>query len=43
MSEERKISSKKVLRFAIGALLVAVFMVALVAASRQQNSKASAS
>jgi cell division protein FtsQ len=40
MSEERKISSKKVLRFAIGALLVAIFMVALVAASRQQNSKA---
>jgi cell division protein FtsQ len=39
MSEERKISSKKVLRFAVGALLVAVFMVALVAASRQQNSK----
>jgi cell division protein FtsQ len=40
MSEERKISSKKVLRFSIGALLVAVFMVALVAASRQQNNKA---
>ncbi|MFA6057113.1 MAG: hypothetical protein WC756_02855 [Taibaiella sp.] len=40
MSEERKISSKKVLRFTIGALLVAIFMVALVAASRQQNSKA---
>lgn len=40
MSEERKISSKKVLRFSIGALLVAIFMVALVAASRQQNSKA---
>jgi cell division protein FtsQ len=40
MSEERKISSKKVLRFSIGVLLVAVFMVALVAASRQQNEKA---
>lgn len=40
MSEERKISSKKVLRFTIGALLVAIFMVALVAASRQQNNKA---
>lgn len=40
MSEERKISSKKVLRFSIGALLVAIFMVALVAASRQQNNKA---
>lgn len=39
MSEERKISSKKVLRFSIGVLLVAVFMVALVAASRQQNEK----
>lgn len=40
MSEERKISSKKVLRFSIGTLLVAIFMVALVAASRQQNNKA---
>lgn len=39
MSEERKISSKKVLRFAIGTLLVAIFMVALIAASRQQNNK----
>lgn len=40
MSEARKISSKKVLRFAIGTLLVAIFMVALLAASRQQNEKA---
>lgn len=37
MSEQRKISSKKVLRFSIGAVLVVVFMVALVAASRRQD------
>lgn len=40
MSEERKISSKKVLRFSIGAVLVAIFMIALAAASHQQNNKA---
>ena len=37
MSEQKKISSKKVLRFSIGAVLVIVFMVALVAASNRQN------
>lgn len=37
MSEQKKISSKKVLRFSIGAILVIIFMVALVAASNQQN------
>lgn len=40
MSEQRNISTKKVLRFSVGALLVAIFMVALIAASRQQNNKA---
>jgi cell division protein FtsQ len=37
MSEQKKISSKKVLRFSIGAVLVIVFMIALVAASNRQN------
>ncbi len=39
MSEQRNISTKKVLRFSVGVLLVAIFMVALIAASRQQNNK----
>lgn len=39
MSEQKKISTKKVFRFLIGAVLVAVFAVALIAASRQQNNK----
>jgi cell division protein FtsQ len=39
MSEKRKISFKKVLRFAVGALLVVIFMIALAAASREQDSK----
>jgi len=39
MSEVKKISTKKVLRFAIGTVVVAIFMVALIAASRQQNNK----
>ncbi|WP_118973453.1 hypothetical protein [Taibaiella koreensis] len=39
MSEQRNISTKKVIRFSVGALLVAIFMVALVAASRKQSSK----
>ncbi len=39
MSEQKKISTKKVFRFLIGAVLVAVFTVALIAASRQQNNK----
>lgn len=39
MSEQKNISTKKVLRFSIGVLLVAVFMVALVAASNQQDKK----
>lgn len=37
MSEQRKISSKKVLRFSIGAALVIIFMIALAAASNRQN------
>ncbi|KAA5537309.1 hypothetical protein F0919_06450 [Taibaiella lutea] len=37
MSEKKKISSKKVLRFSIGAMLVIVFMVALIAASNRQD------
>jgi cell division protein FtsQ len=37
MSEKKKISSKKVLRFSIGAVLVTVFMVALIAASNRQD------
>jgi cell division protein FtsQ len=37
MSEQRKISKRKVLRFSIGAVLVIVFMIALVAASNRQN------
>jgi cell division protein FtsQ len=40
MSEQKNISTKKMLRFTVGALLVVVFMVALIAASRQQNNKA---
>ncbi len=40
MSEQKNISSKKVLRFAVGAVLVVIFMVALAAASRQQSNKA---
>jgi cell division protein FtsQ len=40
MSEQRNISSKKVFRFAVGAILVVIFMVALAAASRQQSHKA---
>lgn len=37
MSEGKKISSKKVLRFSIGVVLVIIFMVALAAASMRQN------
>lgn len=40
MSEQRNISSKKVLRFVVGAVLVVIFMVALAAASRQQSQRA---
>lgn len=40
MNEQRNISTRKVLRFAAGTLFVAVFMVALIAASRQQGGKA---
>lgn len=39
MSEQRNISTKKVVRFAVGTLLVVIFMVALIAASRNQNNK----
>jgi cell division protein FtsQ len=37
MNDERKISTKKVMRFAIGGVLVIIFMIALVVASYQQN------
>jgi cell division protein FtsQ len=37
MSETKKISVKKVLRFGIGALLVAIFLVTLIAASYEQS------
>ncbi|WP_118950690.1 cell division protein FtsQ/DivIB [Taibaiella helva] len=40
MSEQRNISTKKVIRFSVGTLLVIIFMVALVAASRSQSNKA---
>lgn len=36
MEEQKKISPRKVARFAIGSLLVVIFMVALIAASRNQ-------
>jgi len=39
MSEANQISTKKVIRFTIGLVLVAIFMVALIAASVQQNNK----
>lgn len=39
MGEQRNISTKKVIRFSVGALLVGIFMVALVAASNRQDSK----
>lgn len=39
MSEVKKISVKKVARFAVGTLLVVVFGIALVAAAMQQNNK----
>ncbi|MFT4060988.1 MAG: hypothetical protein QM642_01375 [Edaphocola sp.] len=39
MEPTNKISTKKVVRFAVGALLVAVFVVALVAASNKQDRK----
>ena len=39
MSEKRKISFKKVLHFAVSILLVVIFMIALAAASRDQDSK----
>lgn len=40
MDEKKNISTKKVARFAVGSMLVLIFMVALIAASRYQADKA---
>jgi len=40
MEEQKKISTRKVVRFSVGALLAAIFLVALAAASSRQSDKA---